>query len=173
MLFCAALLNICLFLLYPYFDNLPFMSVLLTHRCKFNGIWCDCHTSERFNRPFSTFENAFTKSGICQLLSIRLKMCVLSFDFAIWLGTFRFEFSLEFSIFVILLFKSLWCLISGQFYIQNLITIDMTIILRFWYIKWSISTWWDPLSPYDYGSGSKTRFVKLFISYLCVVEFSC
>ena len=32
-------------------------------------------------------------------------LCVLSLDFAIWLGTFRFEFSSEFSIFVILLFS--------------------------------------------------------------------
>ena len=33
-----------------------------------------------------------------------LVWCVFLFDFAIWLGTFRLEFFLEFSIFVILLF---------------------------------------------------------------------
>ena len=33
--------------------------------------------------------------------------CVLSFDFASWLGTFRFEFFSEFSIFVILLFETI------------------------------------------------------------------
>ena len=31
-------------LLYPCFDYLPIMSVLFTHRCKYNGIWCECHT---------------------------------------------------------------------------------------------------------------------------------
>ena len=48
----------------------------------------------RFNPSFSTFENACTKSGIWQFLSIRF-LCVLSFDFAMWLGTFRFDFPLS------------------------------------------------------------------------------
>ena len=94
----------------PILTILPIMSVLFTHRCKNNGIWCDCHKSERFgatdktrfNPPFSTFENACTKSGIWQLLSIRL-MC-----FILWychlIRDFPFLISSEFSIFVILLF---------------------------------------------------------------------
>ena len=44
--------------------------------------------------------------------------CVLSFDFDIWLGTFRFEFFPEFSIFVILLFACLywWFRICSKFW---------------------------------------------------------
>ena len=48
----------------------------------------------RFNPPFSTFENACTKSGIWQFLSIRF-WCVLLFDFAMWLWTFRIYFPLS------------------------------------------------------------------------------
>ena len=51
---------------------------------------------------FSTFENACTKSGIWQLLSIRC-LCVLSFDFAMWLGTFLFYFPLS-SVFLLFYF---------------------------------------------------------------------
>ena len=53
------------------------------------------HNKNRFHfPPFSTFENACTKSGIWQFLSIRF-WCVLSLDFAMWLGTFRFDFPLS------------------------------------------------------------------------------
>ena len=49
---------------------------------------------KRFNQPFSTFENACSKSGMWQFLSIRF-LCVLSFDFAMWLWTFRLDFPLN------------------------------------------------------------------------------
>ena len=94
-------------LLYSYFDNLPIMSVLFTHRCKYNGIWCDCHTSERFSaiKPDSIHSFLHLKTPVpSQDSCCPFVWCVLSFDFAIWLGTFRFEFFSEFSIFVILLF---------------------------------------------------------------------
>ena len=53
----------------------------------------------RFNPPFSTFENACTKSGIWQFLSIRFVIwfCYVIMDFPNW-------FSSEFSLFVVLLF---------------------------------------------------------------------
>ena len=86
------------------------MSVLFSHRCKYNGIWCDCHISERFN--------AITPGKIYHFLHLKMPLTsqeydscfpfvwsVLSFDFDIWLGTFCFEFSSEFSIFVTLHFR--------------------------------------------------------------------
>ena len=87
---------------------LPIMSVLFTHRSKYNGIWYDCHTREmfsdiktRFNPPFSTFENACTSQEYDS--SCPIVWCVLSFDFAIWLRTFCFEFSSKFSVLVVIL----------------------------------------------------------------------
>ena len=81
------------------------MSVLITHRCKYNEIWCDCHTSERFSaiKPglihhFLHLKMPVPSQEYCSCCSF--VWCVLSFDFAIWLWTFRFDFSSEFSIFV-------------------------------------------------------------------------
>ena len=81
---------------------LPIISVLFTHRCKLNGIWCDCHTSEGLSvvKPgsihlFSTFENASTNSGGIDS-GCSFVWCVLSFDFAIWIGTYCFEFPRSF-----------------------------------------------------------------------------
>ena len=74
----------------------------------------------RFNPPFSNvctknktkFQKHWTPGKIqneCQVRNmtvvIHLFWCVWSFDFDIWLSTFRFEFSSGFSIFVILLFS--------------------------------------------------------------------
>ena len=58
--FFSSLLNIrlCLFWLRlwhgddcctPIWKILPIMFVLFEHRCKYNVIWCDCHTSERIS----------------------------------------------------------------------------------------------------------------------------
>ena len=108
--FCAFLLNICLF-----WDCDTVMTAvaifgiyLCLFRCKYNGIWCDSHTSESLSA---------IKPGSIHYLHLKILVpsqeydsccslvwCVLSFDFAIWLGTLRFEFSSEFRIFVILLF---------------------------------------------------------------------
>ena len=74
------------------------MSVLFTHHCKYNGIWCDCNTSERLGAINTGSIHHFnhlkmpvpSQEYLWQLLSIRL--CVLSFDFAIWLGTFWLNF---------------------------------------------------------------------------------
>ena len=85
--------------------SLPILSIaysIYSYHISVVWIWFDFHTSEmfalkiRFNPPFSTFENVCIKSGTWQLLFIRL-MCLI-----IWFGTFRFEFSSEFSIFWIL-----------------------------------------------------------------------
>ena len=61
---------------------------------KINVTWVLLRYKTRFHTPFSTFQNA-----CCPFV-----WCVLSFDFAIWLGTIRFEFSSEFSILVLLTF---------------------------------------------------------------------
>ena len=65
-------------LLYPYCWHfyLLCLFVMFNHRCQYNGMWCDCHTSERFasyNYQSTIFymRKCLTKSGICQLLSIR------------------------------------------------------------------------------------------------------
>ena len=78
-------------------------------RYKYNGIWCECHTRKRCS--------AIKPGSIHHFLHLRMPVpnqeydscfpflwCVLSFDFAIGSGTFRFEYSSEFSIFVILPF---------------------------------------------------------------------
>ena len=114
MLFCASLLDICLFLFWLrlwHGDDCctPILPVMFTHGCQYNGIWCDCPTSERFS--------AIKSGSIHNFLHLKMRIssqeydscfqfvwCVLSFDFAIKLGTFRFEFFSEFSSFVILLF---------------------------------------------------------------------
>ena len=72
-----------------------------------------CHTGERFGtiRPGSIHHFLHLKMPVtsqeydscCPFI-----WCVLSFDFAIWLGTFRFKFSSEFSIFVIFLFSIMY-----------------------------------------------------------------
>ena len=69
---------------------LPIMSVLFMHRCKYNGIWCDCHTSERLSsiKPGSVHHILHLKipvpsqeyNSCCPFV-----WCVLSFEFAIWL----------------------------------------------------------------------------------------
>ena len=83
---------------------LPSMSVLFTHRCQYNEIWCECHTSERF----CAIKPGLIHHFLQKKMSVPSRQydsccpfvwCVLSFDFAIWLGTFHFEFSSEFSIF--------------------------------------------------------------------------
>ena len=70
--------------------------------------------------PFSTLQNVCTKSGIWQFLSIRF-WCVLSFDFAMWLWTFRLDFPLS-SVFLWFSFVCTSCiytkpspLTNGQF----------------------------------------------------------
>ena len=86
----------------------PICDLLLTHHFQYKGIWCQCRTSERLS--------AIKASLIHHFLQLRMPVpsqkydsccpfvwCVLSFDFAIWLGTFRFDFFSQFSIFVILL----------------------------------------------------------------------
>ena len=101
----------------------------------------DCHTSERFRA---------IKLGLIHHF-LRLKMpvpsqeydscCpflwyVLSFVFAIWLGTFRFEFSSEFSIFVTLLFmklnqflEDLRCISPYVLYIDQWVDVNMICIV--------------------------------------------
>ena len=69
------------------------MSVLFTHCCKYNRIWCDCHTSERFSaiKPGSIMTVVVHSLDVfCHLILPLIR------DFPI-------EFSSEFSIFVILL----------------------------------------------------------------------
>ena len=56
---------------------------------------------------------------------------VLSFDFAIWLENFRFEFYSEFSIFVILLFTP-W----------NLLTFSYTLELGYIVLRWNYMICW-------------------------------
>ena len=90
-------------LLYPYFDNFTYY-VCFVHA--YNGIWDDCHTRERFSaiKPGSIHQFLHLKIPIREYGSCcPFVWCVLSFAFAIWLGTFRFEISSEFSTFVILL----------------------------------------------------------------------
>ena len=56
----------------------------------------------RFNPPFRHRKMTVTSQEYDSCYPFI--WCVCAFDFAIWLRTFRFEFSSEFSIFVILLF---------------------------------------------------------------------
>ena len=93
----------------PYFGGVRVVcDILFRHCCQYNGIWFDCRTSERLN--------AIKPGSIYHFLHKRMPVpsqeydswypfvwCVWAFDFAIWLGIFRFEFSSKFSIFVILL----------------------------------------------------------------------
>ena len=73
----------------------------------------DERTTRRTHRPENIMPLYYRRWGIKMQLPVPRQeydsccpfvWCVLSFDFAIWLGTFRFEFSPEFSIFVILLY---------------------------------------------------------------------
>ena len=83
------------------------ISFLTAHRCKYNGIWCDCHTSGRLSaiKLGSIHHFLYLKMPIP---NIRL-MCFINWLFHL-IRDFRFEFSLTFSIFVILLFGWLICL---------------------------------------------------------------
>ena len=96
-IFCASLFNIWVFFCSNWYCDtvmtaipqiLPLMSVLFTHRCKYNGIWSDCHASERFCaiKPGSIHHFLLLKILVpsqkyysCCLFVWR----VLSFDFAI------------------------------------------------------------------------------------------
>ena len=94
--------------------------VLFTHGCKYNETWCDCHTNERFSaiKPDSVrhflhlkiYVQGWEYDSYCPFVR-----CVCSFDYAVWLGTFRFEFSSEFNVIVISIFIIWFCHLIGDF----------------------------------------------------------
>ena len=102
-LICYLQIFIRWWLMYPYFDYFIFVSVLFTNQCKYNGIWWDCHQSERVSAikpglihhflhlkmpvPSQEYDSfcPFVFDAFCYLLNI---------DFAMWLWTFQIDFPL-------------------------------------------------------------------------------
>ena len=109
---------------------------------KGHGIWCDCHTSERFSaiKPvsihyFSTFENACIMSGIWQL-SIRLMCFIIWFchfirEFPFWIFV-RGQYFCNFTFFQALYTRELYKMIFAGFVVQenpDLLQIRVSVLI--------------------------------------------
>ena len=82
------------------------------YECRSNGCGHECYRPMNFQVPASKYSILYRNIKanikymyyIMYLTTPSFVWCVWAFDFANWLGTFRFEFSSAFSIFVIFIY---------------------------------------------------------------------